>query len=84
VEDNVSLPGLQLLGQRLAALLGGDVLDQANAAGDGTDGEQIHADHDAGHGHVLLGHLHPATGRCAQIQTYLRLLEEAELAVQLD
>lgn len=32
---------------------------KADAALDGLDGEEINADNEAGHRHVLLGYLHP-------------------------
>jgi hypothetical protein len=38
----------------------------------------------AGHGHILLGDLHPSSWRCAQIHQNTGLLQETKLSVELN
>ena len=84
IEHDIRLPGLELLLEVGASFVRGDVIDHGNGARDGLDEGQIHAHDQRGHGHVLLGHLHPGSRSGAQIDADPGLLQELKLPVELD
>ena len=62
----------------------GDIADEALAAGNGFDRVQVDTDFDTAHRHVFFGHLKPATGRSAQVDQDIGVVEELIFAIQLN
>lgn len=84
VNDSVGLPCLEMTSDDSACLVGGDVSLEGDCLGNGFDGSKIDTDNERLDGHRLSCDLQPRTGSGTQIDQTSRLLEEAELLVQLD
>ena len=79
VKNQIGLPGLQLFAKISATFIGCNVVYHCDTAGNGLDRGQIHSNDEGGHGHVLLGHLHPWSWSCAKDRCKPWISEETQI-----